>query len=258
VLRKIVIVAAFAALVTVGAASAALGSQRRASQESSTTITLMPGVTYTRAVDFTSRGPIVVDVVTAPKPDGTVYSLGPAVTNGTLRGTDKLTHLEKQLAGRGTTVAIDGDYFDRHTGTPSGIVLQGGVLENQPAAGRSSLGIGADGALTAARVSFAGTWQGNGQPRPLLLNTPKGRFTLYTPAYGTATPSESGVVEAVIGSMPEAQLDTPLDGSVTQVAGGGPTRIPPGGAVLVARGAQSTSQLRAEAPVGQQVEAAQG
>jgi hypothetical protein len=35
----------------------------------------------------------------------------------------------------------------------------------------------------------------------------------------------------------------------------GPTRIPSGGAVLVARGKQSTAQLKAEAKVGQQVEA---
>ena len=53
--------------------------------------------------------------------------------------------------------------------------------------------------LTAARVSFAGIWQGKGQSRPLLLNTPagSGKFTLYTPSYGNATPHESGVVEAV-------------------------------------------------------------
>jgi hypothetical protein len=42
---------------------------------------------------------------------------------------------------------------------------------------------------------------------------------------------------------------------VTQVTTSGATPIPRGGAVLVARGAQSTAQLKAEAPVGQQVEA---
>ena len=101
-------------------------------------------------------------------------------------------------------MAIDGDYFDRSTGAPSGILMQNGVLESAPAAGRSSLGITANGTLTTARASFAGTWQGSGQRRPLLLNTPakKGKFTLYTPAYSTATPRESGVVEAVIGTFP--------------------------------------------------------
>jgi flagellar hook assembly protein FlgD len=255
--RKLLIPAALAALVAAAAATAATGSQQRAQQESVSTSTLMPGVTYSRQVDFTSRGPIVLDVVTAPKPDGAVYSLAPALANGALRGTEKLTQLESRVAGGATTVAIDGDYFASRTGTPSGIFMQDGVLESQPSGGRSSLGIGADGTLTAARVSFAGSWQGNGQRRPLSLNTParKGKFTLYTPAYGTATPQESGVVEVVIPAFPQARLGVPLDGIVSQVTNAGPTGIPSGGAVLVARGAASTAQLTAEAPVGQTVDA---
>ena len=256
-LRKLLIAVALAALLVSAIASAASGSQRRSRQESVSTSTLMPGVTYTREVDFTSRGPIVVDVVTAPKPDGNVYSLAPALSNGTLRGTEKLTQLASRVSAGATTVAIDGDYYNRKTGAPTGVLMQDGVLESAPAAGRSSLGIDANGALTAARLSVAGTWQGSGQRRPLVLNPAagKGKFALYTPAYGTATPAESGVVEAVIGSLPPARPGIPHDGTVTQVAAGGPTRIPPGGAVLVARGAQSTAQLTAEALPGQQVEA---
>jgi flagellar hook assembly protein FlgD len=257
VLRKLLIAAVLAALVLSAVASAATGSQRRSSQESVSTSTLMPGVTYTREVDFTSRGPIVLDVVTAPKPDGTVYSLAPALSNDALRGTEKLTQLESRISGGATTVAIAGDYFNRKTGAPNGILMQNGVLESPPTSGRSSLAIGADGTLTSARVSSAGTWQGSGQRRPLLLNTPagKGKFTLYTPSYGGATPSESGVAEAVIGSLPPAQPGVTLEGAVIQVATAGPTAIPQGGAVVVARGAQSKAQLTAEAPVGQQVEA---
>ena len=256
-LRKLLLTAALAALLVSAVASAATGSQRRSSQETVSTSTLMPGVTYTREVDFTSRGPIVLDVVTAAKPDGAVYSLAPALSNDSLRGTEKLTQLETRVSGGATTVAIDGDYFDRRTGAPNGILLQNGVLESAPAGGRSSLGIAANGALTTARVGLAGTWQGSGQRRPLVLNTParKGKFTLYTPAYGTATPSETGVVEAAIASFPPARPGVTLNGTVTQVVSGGPTRIPPGGAVLVARGSASTAQLTAEAPAGQQVEA---
>ena len=213
------------------------------------------GVTYTREVDFTSRGPIVLDVVTAPKPDGKLYSLAPALSNNVLRGRESLTRLEERVAAGATTVAVDGDYFDS-SGAPSGIFMQNGVLESAPGSGRSSLGIAPDGTLSTGRVSFAGIWQGNGLRRPLLLNSPagKGKFSLYTPAYGSATPHESGVIEAVIGTLPAAQLDTPLDGSVTQVTTSGGTRIPPGGAVLVARGPQSLAELKAEAPVGQHVE----
>lgn len=256
-LRQLLIAAALAALLVTALASAATGSELRTRQESLSTSSLMPGVTYTREVDFTSRGPIVLDVVTAPRPDGTVYSLAPALSNDSLRGAEQLTHLASRVADGATTVAIDGDYFARRTGAPNGILMQNGVLESAPASGRSSLGIAASGALTTARVSLAGTWQGNGQRRPLLLNTPagKGKFTLYTPAYGTATPSESGVVETVIGSLPAARPSQPLDGSVSAATTAGPTQIPGNGAVLVARGSVSKAQLTAEAPVGQQVEA---
>jgi flagellar hook assembly protein FlgD len=252
-LRKLLIGVVLAAVGVSVAASAATG---RSEQESVSSSLLLPGVNVTHEVDFTSRGPIVLDVVTAPKPDGKLYSLAPALSNDLLRGKESLTRLETRVAAGATTVAIDGDYFDS-TGAPSGMLMQNGVLESAPATGRSSLGIAADGTLTTGRVSSSGLWQGTGLRRQLSLNSPAGtgKFSLYTPVYGTATPRESGVVEAVIGTLPPAQLDTPLDGTVTQETTTGQTRIPPGGAVLVARGTQSTAQLKAEAPVGQQVEA---
>jgi hypothetical protein len=255
-LRKLFMVAALAAAAVSVVASAATGSPRRSSQDSVTTSVLMPGVTYTREVDFTSRGPIVLDVVTAPRPDGKVYSLAPALSNNFLRRREALTHLDSRVAGGATSVAVDGDYFDRTSGAPRGMLMQGGVLESAPAVGRSSLGIAADGTLTTARVSSSGVWQGRGDRSPLLLNSPPtGRFTLYTPVYGPTTPRERGVVEAVIGTFPPAHLDVPLVGTVTTVTTAGSTPIPRGGAVLVARGQASTAQLRAEAPVGQQVQA---
>jgi hypothetical protein len=257
VLRKLLIAVVLATLVAAAAATAAIGSQRRAQQQSVATSVLMPGVTYVREVDFTSRGPTVLDIVTAPKPDGTVYSLRPALSNDALTGTETLTHLERRVAGGGTTVGIDADYFDRGTGAPRGIVLQNGQLESEPNPERSSLGIGTDGVLRTARVAFAGTWQGSGLRRPIFLNTGAGQgsFTLYTPAYGTVTPKEPGVVADVIAAFPPARLGVPLDGTVTKVASGGQTPIPRGGAVLVARGATSIAELKAEAPAGHQVEA---
>jgi flagellar hook assembly protein FlgD len=242
-------------LVAIGLAVAASAATGNSKQESVSSSLLLPGVNYTHEVDFTSRGPIVINVVTAPKPDGKLYSLAPALSNDQLRGKESLTRLEGRVAAGATTVAIDGDYFDS-SGAPSGMLMQNGVLESPPAVGRSSLGIAADGTLRAASVSSAGIWQGSGLRRPISLNSPagKGSFSLYTPVYGAATPKESGVVEVVIGTLPPARLDTLLDGTVTQVTTTGQTRIPPAGAVLVARGTQSTAQLKAEAPVGQQVQ----
>lgn len=253
-LRKLLIGVALAAVAAVVVTSTAIGRSR---PDSVATSLLLPGVTYTREVDFTSQGPIVLDVVTAPKPDGQTYSLAPELSNGGLRGKETLTQLESRVANNATTVAIDGDYFNRTTGVPSGILMQNGVLENPPAVGRSSLGIGVDGTLTTSLVSSAGVWQGKGQRRAMSLNAPpdSGRFSLFTSAYGAATPRESGVVEAVIGTFPSAQLNVPLDGTVTGVTAAGQTTIPPGGAVLVARGTPATAQLKAEAPVGQEVEA---
>ena len=120
--------------------------------------------------------------------------------------------------------------------------MRGGALDSAPLAARSSLGIGADGTLTVARVAFDGTWRGNGQRRQLDLNAApaKGHTTLYTSAWGPETPAESGVVVDVIAGAAAARRRTAsLTGVVTQVATGGPVPIPPGGAVLVARGNQA-------------------
>jgi hypothetical protein len=134
VVRRSLIVVVLVAGVAFAVASAAVGSARRSVQGSVSTSLLMPGVTYTREVDFTFRGPIVLDVVTAPKPDGSVYSLAPALSNNALRGREALTRLENRVAAGATTVAIDGDDFNRGSGLPSGILLQNGVLENAPTA----------------------------------------------------------------------------------------------------------------------------
>jgi hypothetical protein len=250
VVRRLVIAGLLAGLVATTAASAA--PARRAVLSSATT-ELMPGVTYTREVDMTAAGPVVLDVVTAPKPDGTVYSLAPVLSNGTLGSTAKLTAMEKSLHAGATTVGIDGDYFNSR-GEPNGIVMQGGVLENQPNVGRTSLGIAADGTLQAAQISFWGTWQASAGQRQLALNSHDGHFALFTPAYGASTPPEPGAVaEAVFSSFPPAQASQDLVGTVASIATTGGTPIPPGGAVLVARGSTYVTQLENEAPVGQQV-----
>src|SRR4051794_22435891 len=58
---------------------------------------LMPGVTYSKRVQFTPHGPVVLNVVTAPKPGG-LYSLAPVLSNETLVGREKLTDMQKRLS----------------------------------------------------------------------------------------------------------------------------------------------------------------
>jgi len=254
VLLRIAIAAALAA-VLVSSAAAATATRGGARQATQTTSKLMPGVSYTREVDFTPRGPVVLDVVTAPKPDGIVYSLAPVLSNEAILGTETLTAIERRLSAGATVVGVDGDYFSPATGAPSGVLARDGALDHAPAPSRSAVGIAADGTLAVARLAFKGTWQGSGQRRSLDLNAApaKGHATLYTPAYGPTTPDEGGVVEVVFQSFPPARAGQALAGTVGQVSTTGLTPIPAGGAVLVARGAQAQA-LTAEAPVAQPVE----
>jgi flagellar hook assembly protein FlgD len=222
--------------------------------QTSTPKLLMPNVTYQRQVQFTSRGPVVLDVVTAPKPDGSLYALGPALAHGALFGTEPLTGIEKDASGAATVVGVNGDFFAGN-GPPTGIVMRGGALDAAPISSRSSLVVAPDGTLTVATVAFDGTWRGSGQRRQLDLNdnAVSGHTTLYTSAWGATTPAEDGVVEDVIGSLPPLQSNVVASGVVTEQDGAGGIPIPPGGAVLVSRGAQAP-HLSAEAPPGQTVE----
>jgi flagellar hook assembly protein FlgD len=253
VLRKLLIAVAAAGVAALpsGASTSVRGSASQIVAQS----VLMPGVGYQRSVEFTPRGPVVLDVVTAPRPDGSLYTLAPALSNGTIVGTGTLTGMETDASTAATVVGVNGDFFAAKTAVPTGILMRAGALDSAPAAGRSSLGIAPDGTLTVGRVAFDGTWRGTGQRRQLDLNAAPvaGHTTLYTSAWGPATPAENGVVEDVIAAFPASQPNRVLTGVVTQVVGQGGTSIPAGGAVLVARGAQAP-YLTAEAPAGTTVE----
>jgi hypothetical protein len=77
-----------------------------------------------------------------------------------------------------------------------------------------------------------------------------GRAALFTDAYGAATPAVAGSVAAILFPFPDTVPSIGLQAPVQEVRSGSTAvAIPPGGAVLLARGA-SASALRAEAPVG--------
>jgi hypothetical protein len=250
VFRKLFIAAALA-----GFAALPAGASQRVSAQVVAQSLLMPGVSYQREVEFTPHGPVVLDVVTAPRPDGTLYTLAPVLSNNAVVGTEKLTDMQKELSATTTAVGVNGDFFAPDPGKPSGILMRGGALDSAPLSSRSSLGIGTDGLLTVAKVSFDGIWHGSGQRRQLDLNAApvKGHTTLYTSAWGAETPAESGVVVDVMPTVPPLQPNRVVTGVVAQVLTNGPVPIPPGGAVLVARGAQAPL-MTAEAPAGSTVE----
>jgi phosphodiester glycosidase len=241
-LRRIVLTSLAAATLVPSASAAPVRGQ-----------SLMPGVVFSRQVEFTAHGPVVLNVVSAPRPQG-LYSLHAALSNGAVQGRERLTDMEKEVSSQTTVVGVSGDYFESRWGSPSSIVIRSGVLNAGTLGGRSAAGFDSGGKLHVDRVAFDGSWQGTGQYRPLTLNAPPTRspVTLYTPAWGPTTPSESGTTEVVLAPFPAATPNVVLSAPVTQVLSGGGQAIPANGAVIVARGRQAPI-LTKEAPAGTRV-----
>ena len=222
-------------------------------------VTLIPGVTFQQEVRFTPQGPVVLDVITTPRPGG-VYSLTPVLARGTVSGSlDLLTGIETDASASASAplVGINGDSFTSK-GYPTGIVLQNGIVLHGALSTRSSIGFDASGTMHVKRVTFVGTWKGAGQRRPLngVNQIPKaGQVVLFTPAWGAATPTVASSTEVVLEPFPAAVAGTDLTAPVTSQAAGGGTPIPGDGAVLmtVNAGAASTPPLQADAPQGQSV-----
>jgi Phosphodiester glycosidase/FlgD Ig-like domain len=215
---------------------------------------LMPGVTYDKRLTFTRFGPMRLHILTAPKPTGPLYKLQPVLSNGAVVGRERVTSMERRAAASSTTAGVNGDLFTWADGIPSSGLIQDGVVKTTPHPKRSMVGVDTGGNLRVDRIAMLGTWQGLGPRRPVhLINRPPGPngTTLYTPAYGATTPTTGGVAEAVLTPFPSATPNTDLVGYVSENRRGG-TAIPPGGAVLAARGSQA-QRLLIEAAASQLV-----
>ena len=159
--------------------------------------------------------------------------------------------MQKRLSPGATMVGVNADFY-ADSGRPSGVLMRDNVVESPPYGDRSSTGVTPEGALDVRRIEFFGTWRGLGQRRTLNdLNQSPGTngISLFTRTYGPATPVQPGVTEIVISPFPPTTPNTDLVGPVVQVASGGGTAIPQGGAVLVARGTAG-QRLLEESPVG--------
>jgi phosphodiester glycosidase/flagellar hook capping protein FlgD len=238
VIRRALLLAASAVLVLPPAAPAQ-------------TQTLMPGVTYTREVEFTPHGPVVLHVIRSPRPGG-LWGLHPAVGNGINQGTRPLTAIQAGLSVDATVAGTNGDRFNPKLGYPTGMLLQSGVLKSPPIETRSTVGIDTAGNLRVQRVQFDATWKGTGQRRPLnAFNQKPGTngISLYTPAWGSTTPALPGDYEIVLNPFPPTAVNTDLSGVAVATGQNGGSTIPPTGAVLVARGV-TAQKLAAEVPLG--------
>jgi hypothetical protein len=239
-LRKLLIAALLAGLV---APAAAAGG-----------VSLAPGITYERQLVFTPHGPEVIHVMTAPRPGG-LYALHPVLSNNAVLGRETVTSMQKRLSPTATVGGVNADLFTWNEGLPSGMFMESGALMTPPHPRRSTIGVTSEGRLLVQQVAMIATWQGLSQRRPLIgLNQrpgPEG-VSVFTPAWGPTTPGSNDTIEVTLDSLPPVAPLTDLTGTVTSVKPAGGTAIPPGGAVLVGRGA-SAGRLASEAPVGQQV-----
>ena len=212
---------------------------------------LIPGLTYERKLEFTTRGPVVVNVFTMPRPGGP-WSLKPVLSNETITGTERLTAMQKRYSAAATVAGVNGDLFTAG-GAPSGILIRNGALDQPPVPGRSSVGLDPSGTLSVARVTMLATWQGTGPRRALndVNGPPKANgVSLFTSAYGAVTPAAPGSFELTLTTFPQARPNAELSATVSGASANGGTPIPPGGAVLVARGTAATF-VQKEAPPGQ-------
>jgi hypothetical protein len=220
-------------------------------------VPLMPGVTYDKQVQFTPHGPVGFTVITAPPPGaaGGLYRLGPVLAAGTIGGArERVADLEREVSGSSTAAGIAGDFSTGADGHPTGIVVSGSAYLHGPSAARSSIAIDSTGTLHIGRISFAGTWKGSGQRRPVvgINQKPKGNQTvLFTPAWGGPTPDISSAAVAVLEPFPLPAPNVDLTATVATV-GTGAIAIPPDGAVLVATGTEA-AKLQAETATGSDI-----
>ena len=215
------------------------------------TTQLLPNVTYERGVQFTPHGPVALHIVRGPRPMG-LYRLRPVLSNESVVNRETLSSMQRRLSTRATSVGVNGDFFSRSDGRPSGIMLRDGILVTSPNSARSSVGVQLDGTLDVRRVSFRGTWRGTGQRRAInFFNRAPGRngLSLFTSDWGNATPRIAGSYAVTLAEFPATTPNADITGVVASAIGNAPVGIAPGTAVLVARG-NAAARLQAEAPVG--------
>jgi hypothetical protein len=215
---------------------------------------LMPGVTYQRILRWTSAGPMVMYVVTAPKPQG-LYRLVPLLSNGTIIGRETVSSMERDASAQMTTVGVNGDFFSWTGGWPSGLLIRSGLVEHQSALGRAALGIDAGAMLHTDKVPWLGRWHGpdNVWYPVSQLNEPprKNAAALFTPVWGGDVPGVKGATTIVLAPFPPAAPRQDLVGTIASVGPSQAVGVPADGAVLVARG--TAARPFTTLPVGTQV-----
>lgn len=198
---------------------------------------IVPGITYQV---LRRSGPQRLHVVSFTY--NALTRMAPAQSSGSLTRRSTLSDGMAARLAQGATAGINGDFFSLTSGTPSGVLAVGPELLASPESTRSSLALGAGGALSVANLSLNARYRkvdtatGAKGPRRLvravnrpLASTSTSGVTVYTPAYGSPTPVEPGY-EVVVA----------LDGGgvfpVTGVVSGTVIAQRPGGGTPIANG----------------------
>jgi exopolysaccharide biosynthesis protein len=212
---------------------------------------LFPNVTYENSVQFTPHGPVAIHVVRGPRPTG-LYRLRPVLSNESVIARETTSSMQRRLTALTTSVGVNGDFFSLADGRPSGIMIRDGVLVTQPNGARSSAGVTLDGTLDVRKISFRGTWRGIGPRRAVTYFNkapgPNG-MSLFSSDWGRTTPTVAGSYAVVLSPFPPTAPNVDIEATVARTVANARVGLPPGSAVLVARGT-AAANLRAEAPVG--------
>jgi hypothetical protein len=193
--------------------------------------------------------------------------LAPAQASGSLTRRSTLTSGMSARLADGATAAINADYFDLASGTPSGVLSVGTRLLTSPEPARSALTIGGGGALSVGRLALTGRYQRlddaaatpfpirtfRAVNRPLPATSSTG-VVAYTPERGAPTPQQTGheVVVALDGGG-GLTVNGTVQGTVIAQRPGGGTTIAGGQVVLFGRNASGTA-LQNELPNGSRIE----
>jgi hypothetical protein len=242
-LRRVWVAVSLTALAVPGVAMAAASE-------------VVPGITYTREDRWTSAGPMVIHVLTGPRPGG-LYDVKPILANNAVSTRETVSGMQRRLSRRATVAGVNGDFFGALTLAPSGMFMRRGVLATTPQRGRSSLGISGAGDLYVGKIAHSSVWTVPGRSSHHITHVNKrlvGRgFALFTPAWASRTPAVETAFDVVIAKVPSTRPNQDLIGTAVRVRRGGGSAIPPGGAVLQARGDTRIRYLKREARPGRTV-----
>lgn len=227
-LRRACLAVVLSALAVPGAATAATSS-----------FELVPGINYTRETRWTPAGPLVVHVVTGPRPGG-LFAFKPLLAHNRVTGRETVSAMQRRLSPRATTVGVNGDFFGSLIQAPSGLFVQASAVATTPQMGRSSLGIATSGVLRVRRIRHSTSLSVAGY-RALSLTSVNKRLVdpgiaLFTPRWGAATPAVDTALDVVLTGVPKIFPDRDLPGTVVSVRRGGGTSLSAGRVVLQARG----------------------